>query len=130
MLPTVQSVEGFDRDDRALNARFRDDDGMALALVFPAHPRADGWLAPELRREVRHEYTSKFDGDNLAYATREDTPLAWDDAARLLERLAPLADASIPGASDVLPEMRHAAACRGGTLPPHESRPPDPRRLP
>ena len=123
MLPSVARLESFavDRDGGALSALFRDADGMQIELVFPVREgatREAGYEEPELHRHVPHVYTSKFDGDNLAYTTREDTPLTWEQAHRLLELLAQHAGADVPGATRWLPEMRHAAASRGGTLHP------------
>jgi len=123
MLPSIATLESFgiDRDGTALSALFRDADGMQVELVFPVRrdaTRAQGYHEPELHRHVPHVYTSRFDGDNLAYTTREDTPLTWEQAHRLLELLAPHVGPAVPGATRWLPEMRHAAASRGGTLHP------------
>jgi hypothetical protein len=62
---------------------------------------------------VQHAYTSKLDGGQAAYATREDTPLSWEDAGVLLARLAPLAGGDDALAASALPRMLHAVATRG-----------------
>ena len=115
MLPSVARVESFasDPDGAALRALFQDADGMQVELVLPVRGDAE----PELHRHVPHVYTNKFDGDNLAYTTREDTPLAWTDALRLLERLAAHAGSGVPGATRWLPGMREAAAGRIASSP-------------
>jgi hypothetical protein len=119
MLPHVAPPVAFDvyRDGGSLGARFRDGAGEELNLFF--HRRLDargaacGFEAPELRRTVSHEYTSKLDGSQAAYATREDTPLSWEDAGVLLARIAPLAGAADALAGTALPRMLHAVATRG-----------------
>ena len=119
MLPQVAPPVAFDvyRDGGSLGARFRDATGEELSLFF--HRRVDaagaacGFEVPELRRTVAHEYTSKFDGSQGAYATREDTPLSWEDAGVLLARIAPLAEPADAHAATALPRMLHAVANRG-----------------
>ena len=119
MLPHVAPPVAFDvyRDGGSLGARFRDAGGEELNLFFrrrvDAAGAACGFEPPELRRTVAHAYTSKLDGSHAAYATREDTPLSWEDAGVLLARIAPLADAADALAATALPRMLHAVATRG-----------------
>lgn len=111
MLPTVNDVVAFAADAQrgALVASFRDSDGAALDLVIPC-PATGGGGAAELQRHVPHRYTDKFTGDQHVYATREDTPLAWADALRLLAQLAPRLDRTQPEHARLHADMVRAAA--------------------
>ena len=111
MLPTVSAVLDFAADAQrgALVASFRDSEGAALDLVIPC-PATGGDGAAELQRHVPHRYTDKFTGDQHVYATREDTPLAWADALRLLAQLAPRLDHTQPGHARVHADMVRAAS--------------------
>jgi hypothetical protein len=95
-LPDVATLVSLANDDAGVpGATFRDagDNEFRLALPFTG--------APVLQRFVPHRYTDKLAGDHHAYVTREDTPLTWEEAATLADRVAAL---SGPGhdASDAL----------------------------
>src|SRR5690349_12247976 len=82
MLPTVSTFVSLDPDAEGIpGATFRDPDDNEFRLVVPPSGR------PVLQRFVPHRFTDKFTGDHHLYGTREDTPLAWEDAARLLDGL-------------------------------------------
>ena len=117
MPPQLTQVVSLDaHEDGSVAASFRDAEGADFTLLFPARRDAAGRHAgyglPELQRHVPHRYTDKFTGDHHAYETREDTPLAWEDAARLLARMAPLVSAQAAAAA-VHREMQRAAASQG-----------------
>jgi hypothetical protein len=111
MLPTVSELLTLAADAQrgALVASFRDDAGADLDLVIPC-PVAGNGGTPELQRHIPHRYTDKFTGDLHVYATREDTPLAWADAVRLLAQLAPRLDCSQPAQVRVHADMLRAAS--------------------
>ena len=111
MLPTVSEVVALVADPQrgALVASFRDEAGAELDLVIPCPATGHGG-APELQRHVPHQYTDKFTGDLHAYATREDTPLAWPDALRLLAQLGPRVDRTQAEHARVHADMVRAAA--------------------
>jgi hypothetical protein len=111
MLPTVSELLALAADAQrgALVASFRADDGADLDLVIPCPATGNGG-APELQRHVPHRYTDKFTGDQHVYATREDTPLAWSDAMRLLSQLAPRLDRTRPEHARVHADMVRAAS--------------------
>jgi hypothetical protein len=115
MLPDVSELVSLERAGGVLGASFRDAGASDFRLVVPICP-GDELRQPELHRFVPHRYSDKFTGGLHTYETREDTPLTWDDAARLLARLAPLlAPESDAGA--VYPAMVRAVASRGADLP-------------
>jgi ankyrin repeat protein len=60
---------------------FRDANDIEFRLALP-----DG-TSPVLRRFVPHRFTDKLTGDHHAYVTREDTPLAWEESAKLVDQL-------------------------------------------
>jgi len=118
MLPTVNDPIAFAADPQrgALVASFRDTDGADLDLVIPCPATGSGG-EPQLQRHVPHRYTDKFTGDQHVYATREDTPLAWEDALRLLGELAPRLDRGHPDHARVHADMVRAAARGAGSAP-------------
>jgi hypothetical protein len=129
MLPEVKQLVSLDddRDGGSIGVSFRDGAGELVGLVvrrrLDAFGRIVGYETPELQRHVPHAYTSKIDGEQLEYRTREDTPLSWEDAGQLLARLAPHLDDAPPRAAWVVPALMHAVASRGGVpadLPPAE----------
>jgi hypothetical protein len=131
MLPTPGQLRGFTEgtEDGSRSVRFADVDGGALELFFPV--LLDGtadptprYSSPELRREVPHQYTNRFSGGNLDYRTREDTPLTWDDATRLLDALVALDAPGVPNAPEHLAELRAIARAGGHTAPPPRTRNP------
>ena len=125
MLPQVTQLLSLRAgpDARVVGARFRDAQGDEVALVLPSlGGAAIGYGPPELRRSIAHPYSSKIDGQQLAYYTREDTPLSWEDAVLLLAQIAPLvAETDAPDFS----RLQHAVASRGAParIPPTEPTP-------
>src|SRR5689334_14240343 len=121
MLPDVTELLGVEyyRDGGSLGVCFADRAGTQFELFLrcrlDAGHRRVGYADPELQRHVPHAYTSKLDGGQLQYHTREDTPLAWEDAEQLLARLAPLLDAADPDAADLFPLVQHVVAHRGAS---------------
>jgi hypothetical protein len=91
-------------DDGAPGATFRDGDDNEFRLALPdAGP-------PVLQRFVPHRFTDKLTGDHHGYITREDTPLAWEDAAILADRVdALLGDAPGRASLALLRRVRDAA---------------------
>jgi hypothetical protein len=80
MLPALNTVVSLVPDAEGVpGASFRDAENNEFRLVIPASGE------PVLQRFVPHRFTDKFTGDHHVYGTREDTPLAWEDAARLLD---------------------------------------------
>jgi hypothetical protein len=123
LIPDVRELVSIDtyRDGGSIGASFLDamDQHVSLFLhrIVDAGNVVTGYAAPLLQRHVPHEYTSKLDGGLLAYHTREDTPLSWEDAGRLLAAIAPMVPAVAPHDGYTFERLQRVVGLRG-SLPP------------
>jgi hypothetical protein len=103
-LPQAATLVSLADDDAGVRgATFRDPEDNEFRLALPDHG------PPVLQRFVPHRYTDKLTGDHHAYVTREDTPLAWEQAATLADRVAALSGPGHDGSDALIRDIARRA---------------------
>jgi len=122
MLPPATKLTSLDvyRDGGSISASFLSVDDIEYTLLFPVKMDPDlgnvGYLSPVLELFIPAVHTSKITGEAIPFHERETRPISWQDAASLLEQLAPYVSNFSSQYLWVFPEMVRASKNSGSRL--------------